>query len=344
MIELNGRYNAYADGVLQAARNIAAHLDGAAADQPLGGRMTPVQATGFNTGSAQGDLSNLDRRLDHMVSIAAPARKSRRWGLMLSSPAACCRTVLPRSKRSWPAMICLFDACAHCCELDGRGPCRDHAPRRACLDGSGRRNRRQVVVLHPGRVPPKDWVDRSETLYQFEIDQLGPVADRAAEQGIEIAYENISPNPRVISGLETSYSLDPRALAHQLERLGHDAVMACLDISPCPAGRGPVGFDMIEACSALAPWIGHIHSLTAPARRPPFRPGSREEQHFFGVGDMHAPQGLGAVDFETLAHALTVRAGTRVVIEIKRNFLEHAEGDTLAAAKAFGERLRLHPA
>ena len=29
MIELNGRYNAYADGVLQAARNIAAHLDGA---------------------------------------------------------------------------------------------------------------------------------------------------------------------------------------------------------------------------------------------------------------------------------------------------------------------------
>lgn len=29
MIELNGRYNAYADGVLQAAQNIAAHLDGA---------------------------------------------------------------------------------------------------------------------------------------------------------------------------------------------------------------------------------------------------------------------------------------------------------------------------
>lgn len=29
MIELNGRYNAYAEGVLQAANNIAAHLDGA---------------------------------------------------------------------------------------------------------------------------------------------------------------------------------------------------------------------------------------------------------------------------------------------------------------------------
>lgn len=29
MIELNGRYNAYAEGVLQAAQNIAAHLDGA---------------------------------------------------------------------------------------------------------------------------------------------------------------------------------------------------------------------------------------------------------------------------------------------------------------------------
>ncbi|MEM5477760.1 sugar phosphate isomerase/epimerase family protein [Pacificibacter sp. AS14] len=29
MIELNGRYNAYAEGVLQSARNVAAHLDGA---------------------------------------------------------------------------------------------------------------------------------------------------------------------------------------------------------------------------------------------------------------------------------------------------------------------------
>lgn len=29
MIELDGRYNAYAEGVLQSAHNIAAHLDGA---------------------------------------------------------------------------------------------------------------------------------------------------------------------------------------------------------------------------------------------------------------------------------------------------------------------------
>lgn len=34
MIELNGRYNAYADGVLQAALNIAAHLDGAPLANP----------------------------------------------------------------------------------------------------------------------------------------------------------------------------------------------------------------------------------------------------------------------------------------------------------------------
>ena len=303
--------------------------------------MTPVIATGFNTGLAQGDLSRVEQRLDHMVSIGCTGAEITAVGLdavvscrLLPHRVAALKEIMARYDLAYsmhaPIAVNLMDE-AHADIMQSAA----HVSMDLAAEIGA-----HVVVLHPGRVPPKDWVDRSEALYQFEIDQLGPVADRAATHGIEIAYENISPNARVIAGLETSYSLDPRALASQLERLRHDAVMACLDISHAQQGAGLWGFDMIEACMALAPWIGHIHFSDSTGTPATFPTGSRDEQHFFGVGDMHAPKGLGAVDFERLAETLTVRAGTRVVIEIKSNFLEHAEETTLAAAKAFGARLR----
>ena len=49
------------------------------------------------------------------------------------------------------------------------------------------------------------------------------------------------------------------------------------------------------------------------------------------------PKGYGRVDFEGLARVLSVRAETRVVIEIKTNFIAHAEAQTLADAQAFAE-------
>ena len=202
----------------------------------------------------------------------------------------------------------------------------------------------RVVVLHPGRVSPKDWVDQSARLLQFELNQLGPVADRAAALGVQIAYENISPNTRVIAGQETSYSLDPGQLADQLARLEHPAVMACLDISHAQQGAGLWGFDMIDACQALGPWIGHIHFSDSTGVPATFPTGSRNEQHFFGVGDMHAPLGFGRVDFKRLAKGLAVRNGTRVVIEIKSNFITHAEEATLAAAKSFAETVNTRAA
>lgn len=300
--------------------------------------MTPIISTGFNTGMVGGDLAALDTRLGHMVKIGCTGAEITVVGLdavvanrLLPERVAALRGIMAAHDLVYsmhaPIAINLMD--------------RTHAKimREAALVsmdlaaevGAG------AVVLHPGRVRPQDWVDDRESLLQFEIDQLGPVADRAASHGIEIAYENISPNPRVIAGQETSYSLDPAQLADQLARLGHGAVMACLDISHAQQGAGLWGFDMIGACVALAPWIGHIHFSDSTGIPATFPTGSREEQQFFGVGDMHAPKGMGRVDFDALAAALTVRQGTRQVIELKRNFLAHAEADTLAAAKAFAE-------
>lgn len=300
--------------------------------------MTHIISTGFNTGMADGDLSRLEKRLAHMVDIGCTGAEITAVGLdavvdchLIPDRVAHLREIMTRHDLAYsmhaPIAINLMDE-AHA----------DMMQRAAIVSMElAAEIGAKVVVVHPGRVPPKDWVDRRAALYQFEVDQLGPVADRAAALGVQIAYENISPNPRVIAGQETSYSLDPALLAEQLERLNHDAVMACLDISHAQQGAGLWGFDMIAACEALGPWIGHIHYSDSTGLPATFPTGSRNEQHFFGVGDMHAPKGFGRVDFEALAAVLPVRQGTRVVIEIKTNFLAHAEGQTLTDANHFAD-------
>ncbi len=297
-----------------------------------------IISTGFNTGMADGDLSRLDARLAHMVAIGCTGAEITAVGLdavvdcrLIPDRVAQLRETMAQYDLAYsmhaPIAINLMDE-AHAAIMQRAAMVSMEL---AAEIGA------KAVVLHPGRVPPKDWVDRRAALYQFEVDQLGPVADRAAALGVQIAYENISPNPRVIAGLETSYSLDPALLAEQLECLNHAAVMACLDISHAQQGAGLWGFDMLAACTALAPWIGHIHFSDSTGLPATFPTGSRNEQHFFGVGDMHAPKGYGRVDFDALAGVLGVRPDTRVVIEIKSNFIAHAETQTLADAQAFAK-------
>ncbi|KGB80429.1 MAG: sugar phosphate isomerase/epimerase [Confluentimicrobium sp.] len=297
-----------------------------------------IIATGFNTGGAEGDLTRLAARLAHMEEIGCTGAEITAVGLdaviacrLIPDRVAALRQIMAAHDLAYsmhaPIAINLMD--------------EDHAGlmQRAAIVSLelAAEIGAKAVVIHPGRVHPKDWVDCQAQLYQFELEQLGPVADRAAELGVQIAYENISPNRRVIAGEETSYSLDPRLLAQQLDRLNHDAVMACLDISHAQQGAVLWGFDMIGACAALAPWIGHIHFSDSTGLPSTFPWTHEGERHFFGVGDMHAPAGFGAVDFEALAARLPVRQGTRVVIEIKRNFLAHAEAQTLRAAQGFSQ-------
>lgn len=298
--------------------------------------MSPIISTGFNTGMADGDLSRLDTRLAHMVDIGCTGAEITAVGL---DAVVDCR-LLPHRVAELKAIMTRYDLAysMHApIAINLMDEPHSEIMSRAALvsmDLAAEIGAR-AVVIHPGRVAPRDWIDRRDSLLQFECDRLGPVADRAAALGVTIAYENISPNARVIAGQETSYSLDPDQLADQLQRLNHPAVMACLDISHAQQGAGLWGFDMITACEALAPWIGHIHFSDSTGMPATFPTGSRNEQHFFGVGDMHAPKGYGRVDFDALAAALTMRDDTRVVIEIKSNFIAHAEVETLSAAQAF---------
>lgn len=284
-----------------------------------------------------GDLDALDRELESFAALGCDACEITAVGLdvvvsgrLIPSRVNALRAILGRYEFAYsqhaPIAINLMDL-AH---LDLHVSAALAAITLAGETGT------PVVVLHPGRVHPKDWATSSTELLARERDVLSTVADRAAQLGVRIAYENISPNPRVLAGAEWSYALDPAQLAGQLEALSHGAVMACLDVSHAQQGAGLMGFNINTACAALTPHIGHIHFSDCtglPATISTQHPGERE---WLGIGDMHAPPGFGTIDFPALAAAIGVQPNTRIVIEVKRNFHAHARSTSLEAARTFG--------
>lgn len=192
-----------------------------------------------------------------------------------------------------------------------------------------------IVVIHPGRVHPALWVDKSRELLKRERETLERLASRAETLGVRIAYENMSPNRRIIAGTETSYALDLIALAEQVAAVGHPALVACLDVSHARQGALLQGFDMYEQARVLAPHVGHIHFSDSTGVPSTIQWDNEGERLFFGIGDMHAPPGFGAIDFEKLGKDLPVLEGTAIAIELKDNHYHHSRAETLAAARAF---------
>ena len=306
-----------------------------------------VISTGFNTGDVDGSTATLAARLDHLARIGCTGAEIAATGLdavvacrLIAPQVALVRGTLARHDMAYslhaPIAINLMD--------------RAHADlhRRAAmvsLDLAAEIGAK-VVVLHPGRCHPRDWLGGRDTLLAQERDELARLADHAVKRGVKVAYENISPNPRVIAGEETSYSLDPGQLADQIAAVGHPGLIACLDISHARQGATLWGFDMVEACARLAPHVGHMHYSDSTGVPATMATKSQGEMHFFGVGDMHAPPGMGAVDFDGVAAALAPQMlpDTRIVIEIKRNFRAHSEAEALAAAQAFAAQLNGEPA
>lgn len=174
-----------------------------------------------------------------------------------------------------------------------------------------------IIVIHAGRASPADWAADPDGLLAFEREELSALGDHSARAGVRIALENISPNPQVIRGRATSYSLDPAALARQLAALDHPSVTGCLDYSHANQGAGLLGLDPIAGTSAMAPFTGHIHISEASGTPTIPSIAQQSDWMYFGVGDMHAPLGIGCMNLTALADASPVRPGTFAILELQ---------------------------
>lgn len=195
-----------------------------------------------------------------------------------------------------------------------------------------------VVVFHAGRASPAVWSRDAEGLLAAEREELSRLGDMASAAGIRVAVENVSPTAAMLAGSETSYGLDPKALARQIERLDHDSVVACLDLSHANQGAGLAQRDLRADVAALAPFVGHLHVSDSSGDPPPPAIDTEEDRMFFGVGDMHAPLGTGGMDLEALAEVTRVRPGTIAVLELQETAWPLL-GDGRQRLRAFADRV-----
>ena len=302
----------------------------------------PVDACGFNAAAADGDLASLAATLDRLEALGAEVCELTAATLdavadcrLVADRVTAVRRVLAgrpfRYTLHAPIPINLMDEAHRDWQLEAAVAALELGD---ALDA-------RTIVLHPGRVHPERWAAVPDALLAAERDALFELGERARALDVRVAYENLSPGPRVIAGAETSYALDPAALAAQLDALGHPHVLACLDVSHAQQGAGLMGFDLEESVRALGPWIAHLHFSDSTGRPLTIaHDGTPQTMHWFGGGDMHAPPGWGRIAFEAMAEATRARSGTALIIELRPNVRTHAEAQTLAAARAFAARVR----
>lgn len=190
-----------------------------------------------------------------------------------------------------------------------------------------------VVVIHPGRVTPQADVAARERLLGMERDLVRRAADVAGRHGIRVGLENLNPNRDMMAGHQTSYALDPMALAGQIDAIGHEAVCGVLDFAHGWLAAGKLGFDYHRHVRAFCPYVGHLH-VTDNCGHPITALYTADADHVaFGMGDLHLPIGWGTVPYGTLLEDLPIRPGTIANLELGGAYITELESSIAATAE-----------
>jgi sugar phosphate isomerase/epimerase len=159
----------------------------------------------------------------------------------------------------------------------------------------------ELVVCHAGqRVGARDARHSMRDQLSAERSALREAGDLAEELGVGIAVENYYPEKPILRGAVYDYSVWPSQLAEQISAVDHPAVGICLDVGHAALAAGFFGFDFVEECGAIAPFVRHVHlhdnlQRTNLTGEPQF-----SEHTVYGLGDLHLPPGRGTIPLEEL--------------------------------------------
>jgi sugar phosphate isomerase/epimerase len=154
----------------------------------------------------------------------------------------------------------------------------------------------EVVVCHAGqRVGARDFRHSMRDQLITERSALRWAGDVAGELGLTIAVENYYPEQPILRGAVYDYSVWPSQLAEQIHTVDHPAVGICLDVGHAALAAGVFGFDYIEECAALAPFVRHVHLHDNLQRTNLTGEPAVSEHTVYGLGDLHLPPGRGTI-------------------------------------------------
>ena len=289
--------------------------------------MGNIIATGFNSGSDDGELFSLEADLRRLADIGVDTVELGLTSIDLISGGR----ILAERLQRLAAITSQFDfrytvhGLVSSNFMDPDTLDFQMQAAKALVEVCDRIDAR-IQVQHGGALRADQLHHRAEADIR-EREALTELGDFARPYGVRIAFENI------FTTEPGQYRQTPAEIAETVKAVNHSNVVALIDFSHAYIESTYKGLNFREQIAAMAPVTGHLHVHDSFGRPQAFYKAFHpQENTAMGIGDLHMPLGWGDIDWDSIFAELHFLPGTVMMMEIgQRHRSEQPE--SLAIAK-----------
>lgn len=293
--------------------------------------MSNITATGFNSGSTDGELDSLEADLRRLADMGVDTVELALTAIDLISGG---RIIEERAER----LVSLTKQFDFRYTVHGlvSSNFMDPATQRYQLDaakalvqlcdrvGSG------ILVQHGGALRADQLAERAGA-DQREREALTELADFARPYNVRIALENI------FTTEPGQYRQTPAEVAETVKAVNHSNVVALIDFSHAYIESTYKGLNFREQIAAMAPVTGHLHVHDSFGRPQGFyKAFFPQENTAMGIGDLHMPLGWGDIDWDSIFAELDFLPDTVLMMEIGHRYRNEQPASLERARKLAG--------
>jgi len=273
--------------------------------------MSNIIATGFNSGSVDGELDSLETDLRRLADLGVDTVE---LGLTSIDLIAGGRIIKERLER----LVALTGQFPFRYTVHGlvSSNFMDPVTARYQLDAAKAlvevcdRIGSRIIVQHGGCLRADQIAERANA-DQREREALFELAEFAKPYGVRIAFENI------FTTEPGQYRQTPAELAETVKAVNHPNLVALIDFSHAYIESTYRGLDFREQLRAMAPVTGHLHVHDSFGRPQGFYKAFHpQESTALGIGDLHMPLGWGDIAWEEIFSELEFLPDTVLMMEI----------------------------
>jgi sugar phosphate isomerase/epimerase len=289
--------------------------------------MGNIIATGFNSGSDDGELFSLEADLRRLADIGVDTVELGLTGIDLISGGR----ILPQRLERLIAITSQFDfrytvhGLVSSNFMDPDTAQFQMAAAKALVEVCDRIDAR-ILVQHGGALRADQIHQRAEADIR-EREALTELGDFARPYGVRIAFENI------FTTEPGQYRQTPAEVAETVKAVDHPNVVALIDFSHAYIESTYKGLNFREQIAAMAPVTGHLHVHDSFGRPQAFYKAFHpQENTAMGIGDLHMPLGWGDIDWDSIFAELEFLPDTIMMMEIGRRHRSE-QPESLARAR-----------
>ena len=273
--------------------------------------MGNIIATGFNSGSDDGELFSLEADLRRLADIGVDTVELGLTSIDLISGGR----ILPERLQRLVAITSQFDfrytvhGLVSSNFMDPDTLDFQMQAAKALVEVCDRIDAR-IQVQHGGALRADQLHERAGADIR-EREALTELGDFARPYGVRIAFENI------FTTEPGQYRQTPAEIAETVKAVNHSNVVALIDFSHAYIESTYKGLDFRQQIAAMAPVTGHLHVHDSFGRPQAFYKAFHpQENTAMGIGDLHMPLGWGDIDWDDIFAELQFLPETVMMMEI----------------------------